>query len=159
MTINFYLDSKLLKDGVKNLYCAVRGIEKGQKINLNTQIKLNPGFWNNEKQNVRKTFENSNELNIYIDKMNHEIRRLYFEFIQKSNNNSSKGFKLYLNDNLFIKQDDEVKKLTIYNVFDFTARITLPITTMHLSTEIFHLLLYFPNRRHYIISIEHYRLS
>lgn len=122
MTINFYLDSKLLDNDEKSVICFIRGIEKGKTTYVNTKIKINPDLWNNQKQNIRRNHVNSTPLNSYLEKMRKEIQIIYLEYISKNKKIELKSFKPFLLDALFSVPETE-KQLSIYDVFEIYMSI------------------------------------
>jgi integrase len=115
MTINFYLDSKENKDGEKNVYCFVRGINKSKTIYLKTGIRLKPKFWNSNKQEVKRSFQGHSDINTYFSKIRTEIQRLYSSY--KSN---ARTFDFYEFKKLVIKmlnpETEQSKKF--FDVYD-----------------------------------------
>ncbi len=122
MTINFYLDSKLLDNNEKSIICFIRGIEKGKTTYINTKIKINPELWNNQKQNVRRNHPNSMQFNSYLDKMKNEIQLIYIDYIGVNKNMDLKLFKLHLFELLF-NAPEPAKELSFYDVFEIYMNI------------------------------------
>ncbi len=106
MTINFYLDSKLLSDGTKRIYCFVRGIEPQKSTMINTKIKIEPENWNSNKQEVKRSAKLFSQMNIHLNQIKEKIERLYLEELSAHSNLTKKEFDIILKENLF---NDEKK--------------------------------------------------
>ena len=116
MTINFYLDSKLLRNGEKSVVCYVRGVKNCKTILINTQIKIKPEQWNSNSQNVRKGHPDYAQLNAYFDKFANEIKSAYIEYSNLDKPFETNIFKDYLKDKLFNKS--EKPKFNFFDVMD-----------------------------------------
>ena len=117
MTINFYLDSKLNKKGEKTIYCFIRSIGKFKKIQLNTGIKINPKFWNEKNQSVRKTYNGYNEINLLLENLKSEIQKVYSQ-TAVNNFYSFERLKLEFN-NILNNNQQKDKPKTFFEVFDY----------------------------------------
>ncbi len=117
MTVNFYLDSKFNKNGEKAIYCFIRGIGNYPKIQINTGIKINPKFWNEKNQSVRKTCNGYNEINLFLDYCKSEIQKVYSQAVV----NNLYSYERLKNDfnNIFIRKPQKEKPKTFFNVFDY----------------------------------------
>ena len=84
MTINFYLDSKLLRSNEKSIICFIRGIKNCKTININTQLKISPEHWNPKNQNVRRSHPDYAQWNSYLEKFKNGVNSAYIEFTKKN---------------------------------------------------------------------------
>ena len=116
MTINFYLDSKTNTLGEKAIYCFIRGIAKKKTIYINTGVKIDPDFWNDNNKSVRKTHNNYSGINLLLEKIKFEILRLYTNHSTKTNF-SFENFKREVNHILQAKTENEKSK-TFFDYFD-----------------------------------------
>lgn len=74
MTINFYLNyDPKSKDPDKVIFAYVR--DKGNTIVLHTGERINPKFWNADKQEAKKGYIGSPELNTYLASYKEEIKK------------------------------------------------------------------------------------
>lgn len=75
MTINFYLnkDTKS-KQAEKTIFAYVR--DKGKTIVLHTGERIEPKYWNAEKQQAKKNYTGSPELNTFLNSYKEEIKKL-----------------------------------------------------------------------------------
>src|SRR5690606_10397529 len=94
MTINFYLDSKLLSDGTKRIYCFVRGIEPQKSTMINTKIKIEPDNWNSNKQEVKRSAKLYSQMNIHLNQIKEKIEKLYLEELSTHSNLTKKEFDI-----------------------------------------------------------------
>ena len=117
MTINFYLDSKMLHKNEKNVICFIRGIEKKKTTYIKTNIKINPESWNSDKQNVRRNHPNSTEYNAYLEKFRNSIQLFYLEYISNYREVELSKFRESLMDSLF-KAPVIEKSKTFYEIFE-----------------------------------------
>jgi len=116
MTINYYLDSKFNKNGEKAIYCFIRGIAKYNKIQINTGIKINPKFWNEKNQSVRKTFNGHIEINLFLNYGKSEIQKVYSQAAV----NKLYSYERLKNDfcSIFNRKPKKEKPKTFFDVFD-----------------------------------------
>jgi len=117
MTINFYLDSKFNKNGEKAIYCFIRGIAKYNKIQINTGIKINPKFWNEKNQSVRKTYNGYNEINLFLNNFKSEIQKVYSQ-VAVNNLFSYERLKNDFN-NILNRKPQKEKPKTFFDVFNY----------------------------------------
>ena len=79
MTIHYYLERKQLKSKEKAIYCYIRGLTKGKTIILNTGQKVDPIFWDKQKELVngkgKNKYSGAVELNDYLESFREEIKR------------------------------------------------------------------------------------
>lgn len=76
MTINFYLDKKSVQDE-RIIFAYIRGIAPKKTIVLHTGEYLMPKHWDKEKQQARRSYTGSMELNGRLTALKNEILRLY----------------------------------------------------------------------------------
>ncbi|MCW8994770.1 MAG: Arm DNA-binding domain-containing protein, partial [Psychromonas sp.] len=79
MTIHYYLERKQLKSQEKAIYCYIRGIEKGKTIILNTGQKVDPIYWDKQRELAngkgKNRYTGATELNDFLDSYREEIKR------------------------------------------------------------------------------------
>ncbi len=119
MTVNFYLDSKILSDGTKKVYCYVRGIEPKKKTMIDTKIKVKPDNWNAKKQEVKRSENLYSQMNIHLNQIREKIERLFLEELSAHNNITKNNFDRVLNENLF---KDEIKNNSKSNEQSFSVQ-------------------------------------
>jgi len=112
MTINFYLDSKIIDGNKKAIYCYIRGIENKKKTIIPTNIKINPEHWNKDKQEVRKSENLYSQMNNHLVKMKDKINQLYFEEIANNPVISKSEFDKIIKKEL-INKKEEIKQIEI----------------------------------------------
>ncbi len=88
MTTHFYLERKELKSTEKAIYCYIRGFQKNKAIILNTGQKINPLFWDKEKERAiergNKKYIGAKELNAFLNSYDEEIKRTIRSFLSDS---------------------------------------------------------------------------
>jgi len=69
MNLNFYLNNPS-QNKEQVIYLYIRGISiyKGKTIKMNSNQRILPKFWDNDKQKAKRNFSYSNELNTYLEK-------------------------------------------------------------------------------------------
>lgn len=68
MTIHFYLNKK--SDDVNkafNIFCYIRGLARGKTLTFQIHAKIEPKYWDVEKERAKRSFPSAFELNKYID--------------------------------------------------------------------------------------------
>jgi integrase len=115
MTINFYLDSKANKHGMKSVYCYIRGIGKKNTLYVNTGIKIHPKDWNHDKQQFRKTYPKHSDSNTFLDHFRMRVQNIYRQIISSGDDFDKSVFKLKINEML---NGTEKKQLTFSQFFD-----------------------------------------
>ncbi len=117
MTVNFYFDSKFNKNGEKAIYCFIRGIANYSKIQINTGIKINPKFWNEKNQSVRKTCNGHIEINLFLNYVKSEIQKVYSQAAV----NNLYSYERLKNDfnSIFNRKPQKEKPKTIFDVFNY----------------------------------------
>jgi len=85
MTVNFYLNNDLRsKYDEKSIFAYVRGLAKGKTIVLNTGERINPKYWNNEKQQAKVNYTGSPELNEYLTAFKEKIKKVVRETLTEN---------------------------------------------------------------------------
>ncbi len=116
MTINFYLDSKLLRSNEKSIICFIRGIKNCKTININTQLKISPEHWNPKNQNVRRSHPDYAQWNSYLDKFKNGVNSAYIEFTKKNFQLETNVIKSFIIDRIFNSPDQH--KFDFFEVLD-----------------------------------------
>ena len=129
MTINYYLDSKSLKDDEKSVICFIRGIEKSKTLYINTKIRIQPVLWNSDKQTIKKKHSLSNELNSYLVKLKNEISTLYYSIGQNQIKLDNKNFKELIEKHIFNPEVEQEKMKSVFEVFDLYMESKRPAIT------------------------------
>lgn len=92
-----------------------------QKMVYSTGKRVLPKYWNNDKQEARKTYEGANELNTYLSNKQTTINKAFTDY-QNTNNRipNSIELKQWINDTIDQKQkpNELVKEVTFYNLID-----------------------------------------
>lgn len=105
MTINFYLDSKLLRSNEKSIICFIRGIKNCKTIQINTQLKISPEHWNPKNQNVRRSHPDYAQWNSYLEKFKNGVNSAYIEFTKKNLTLETNIVKTFFKDRIFCLSD------------------------------------------------------
>jgi len=85
MTVNYYLNNDLRsKYDEKSIFAYVRGLAKGKTIVLNTGERINPKYWNIEKQQAKVNYTGSPELNEYLTAFKEKIKKVVRETLTEN---------------------------------------------------------------------------
>lgn len=118
MTVDFYLDSKFNRKNLKKIYCYIRGIEKGKKIIISTDIHIKPENWDFKKQKVKSKKEtNFSEINNYLELLSLKINKIFNIYLQNDLPQNNETFKNYLLQELNKKSEKIDNKNYLLNFF------------------------------------------
>lgn len=108
MSVKFNLNiDKRSKSPEGTIYCVVRGFVKYKAIYINTKQKIDPKHWSNERQEAKRSFTYSSELNNYLDKFKARVN-LYMRDVMVNNSNLSfDEVREGLNDIFNLKQEND----------------------------------------------------
>ena len=110
MTVKFYLNKDVKAKGTEQIIFAyVRGFGKGKTIKLHTGEKLNPNHWNLDKQEVRKSYVGSPELNQTLFDYKEKIKRICRDTLHQNPNADFDDFKESLNKGFDTKKSKTAK--------------------------------------------------
>lgn len=80
MRIHYYLERKNLKGQEKTIYAYIRGLQISKTLILNSGQKINPVFWDKEKERVFEKGKNISreaiEINDFLDSFTEDIKRI-----------------------------------------------------------------------------------
>lgn len=77
MIVKFYLNKDKKSNSIeRSIYCYVRGFGENKTIVLNTKERINEKYWDVTRQNVKKSYVGSLELNNYLDKFKSEVNSI-----------------------------------------------------------------------------------
>ena len=167
MTINFYLNNDPKSPNPeKIIFAYIR--ENRKTFQLHTGERINPKYWNKEKQQAKKSLVGSPELNYFLNNFQEEIKKIIrevrtenlfadFETVKKSilekfkkNQNSAKFFDVF-DDFIKIKsvdfKENSIKKfITLKNhLLEFEKFENYPITFQNID------IIFFEKFRRYLI--------
>ncbi len=137
MNINFYLNNdKRSAKTEKSIFVYVRGLQKYKTLVLNSKLRIDPKYWNAEKQRAKKGSPNEVQINRYLDKyksklseviqdaLNEDVGYSYKQlsnlikeaFEPKKSSDFFEVFKIYLKKKEDIFQKSTLTKyLTLFN--------------------------------------------
>lgn len=119
MTVDFYLDSKFNRKNLKKIYCYIRGIEKGKKIIIPTDIFIKPENWDFKKQKVKSKKEtNFSEINNYLELLSLKINKIFNIYLQNDLPKDNETFKNYLLEELNKKNEKTDNKNYLLDFFE-----------------------------------------
>lgn len=108
-TVNFYLNNdNRLKKKERYIYCYIR--QNYQTISLHVNEKVDPKYWDKERQRVKKSHANALEINAYLDKYKAHIENKRREFFAIKPDGSFAEFRHFLkssSDVLFFELFDK----------------------------------------------------
>lgn len=108
MSINFYLNGdKRSRTPEATIYCIIRGIVKYKAITLNTKQKIDPKHWSQEKQQAKRSFNYSSELNNYLDRFKDRVNVYLMDIAVKEEKLSFEEIRQGLNDIFNAKKEKD----------------------------------------------------
>lgn len=76
MTVYYYLENVKTKENQKMIYAYVRGFRNRKTIKISTKTKINPNYWNSEKQIVKTSYTLAPETNEFLTRFKLEIEKV-----------------------------------------------------------------------------------
>ncbi|MBS3999172.1 MAG: site-specific integrase [Desulfobulbaceae bacterium] len=116
MNINFYLDSKLNRKNEKRVICYLRGVVPQKTIYLNTNLLIEPKYWNDKKQSIRAGHSNSTESNKYLTLFKDRVITLVTKYQSDNDTIHPVSLKNYILEMMF--KNSESKKPSVIEVFE-----------------------------------------
>ncbi len=116
--LNFVLkETKAEKETL--IVCAIRMDNK--RFNLSTKRKVNPKYWDNDKQRIKSTINvsNCNEINKELSTIKEILEAIYNNFINKYDRKPSKDELKNLFDLEYFQKIPQFKKVKVKSILDY----------------------------------------
>ncbi|QLH52845.1 MAG: hypothetical protein CH6_0227 [Candidatus Kapaibacterium sp.] len=114
MTINFYLNNAI-RNGEKPIFCYIRGIKPKKTLVLHTGEYINPKHWDSAKQQAKRSYPFSTELNQFLlnfkEKVKNAYRKAFVDFENPSYEDIVKTIK-----EAFVKYSKKAKGF--FDIYD-----------------------------------------
>lgn len=153
MSINFYLNNDTRsKKTEKSIFVYVRGLQKYKTIVVNSKLRIDPKYWNPERQRAKKGAPNEVQLNRYLDKFKAKVTEVVQELLIDDNEYTFEQVREIVKKAFELKVSDDF--MEVLDVFIDSRKSTFENNTIKKYITVKNHLLKFQEDRNFKITFE-----
>ncbi len=134
MTINYYLDTNQKTQQVERiLFAYVRGLSPGKTLKIHTGERIDPKHWDSAKQQVRRSYGGSGELNSLLSRRADEMRRIYRTVVSERPQTTYEDIQSALRRVFVVETNDEHLQtfFTAYEDFIESKKLSYQLNSLN----------------------------